>query len=172
MPISLFSIGLWIASAVVLLDQGSKSWILQRVMVPPRVIEVTSFFNLVLTWNRGVSFGLFNNDSSLNAWVLPVVAVLILAFLFFWLKRAKTLVMSIGLGLIIGGAFGNLIDRLRFGAVADFLDFHVAGYHWPAFNVADAGITVGVGVLIADSLFGSAPADRDEAAKIGRETGK
>lgn len=172
MPFSLFSIGLWVASAVVLLDQASKAWILERVMLPPRVIEVTSFFNLVLTWNRGVSFGLFNTDSPLNAWLLPVVALVILCFLFFWLTRAKALILSIGLGLIIGGAVGNLADRLRFGAVADFLDFHVMGFHWPAFNVADAAITVGVVILIVDSLFGSAVAEREAAAKMGKEPGK
>ena len=131
--------GLAVAALVVVLDQLSKWWILERIMLPPRVIEITSFFNLVLTWNRGVSFGMFNTDSPLNVWVLPLVAVAIVVMLVAWLARADRQLLAIALGSIIGGAIGNLIDRVRFGAVADFLDAHAFGYHWPAFNVADFG---------------------------------
>lgn len=155
-PVQSLSRGLGLASLVVVLDQLTKWLILTQVMQPPRVIEVTPFFNLVMTWNRGVSFGMFNGDSPYNAWVLPLVAMVIAVVLVIWLARSTHPLMSWGLGLIIGGAIGNLIDRLRFGAVADFLDVHAAGWHWPAFNVADAAITIGVVVLIGDSLFGSA----------------
>jgi signal peptidase II len=160
-----------LTALIVFADQLSKWWILQHVMMPPRIIEVTPFFNLVMTWNRGVSFGLFNNDSPYNALILSAVALAISAFLLIWLARADRPVTAYGLGAVIGGALGNLIDRLRFGAVADFLDFHAWGYHWPAFNVADAAITIGVTALIAASVFG-APEERREEKEFGRETGK
>lgn len=145
--------GLALAAAVVVLDQASKWWILAVVMRPPRVIEVTPFFNLVMGWNRGVSFGLFNSDSPLNVWLLPLVVVAVTAALMMWLWRAESRWLGWGLGLVIGGAVGNLVDRLRFGAVADFLDFHAFGWHWPAFNVADSGITVGAAIILLESLF-------------------
>ncbi len=145
--------GLALALAVVVLDQASKWWILGRVMRPPRVIEVTPFFNLVMGWNRGVSFGLFNSDSPVNEWLLPLVVVGITASLLVWLWRAESRWLVAGLGLVIGGAVGNLFDRLRFGAVADFLDFHALGWHWPAFNVADSAITVGAAIILLESLF-------------------
>jgi signal peptidase II len=163
--------GLAIASLVVVLDQLSKWWILERIMLPPRLIEVTSFFNLVLTWNRGVSFGMFNTDSPFNDWVLPLVAVGIVVMLVVWLTRAGRQILAIALGSVIGGAIGNLIDRVRFGAVADFLDVHAFGYHWPAFNIADSAITIGVAVLIFDSVFGTTEHRRKES-RLGGETGK
>lgn len=144
--------GIGLAAAVVLLDQLSK-WAIMGLMRPPRVIEVSPFFNLVVGWNRGVSFGLFNNDSPLNAWVLVLVALVIVVVLMIWLSKTDRLPIALGLGLVIGGAIGNVIDRLRFGAVFDFLDFHAFGFHWPAFNVADSGITVGALLLVVDSLF-------------------
>ena len=162
--------GLALAAAVVIIDQVTKWWILERIMLPPRLIEITPFFNLMLTWNRGVSFGLFNTASPWNAWVLSVVALLITALLLAWLARSERRVMAVGLGLIIGGAIGNLIDRVRFGAVADFLDVHAWGWHWPAFNIADAAITIGVAVLIIDSVFGSER--QRKHSKLGEETGK
>ena len=122
-------------------------------MRPPRVIEVTPFFNLVMGWNFGVSFGMLDSVPELGTWLLPSAAVAITAVLVVWLNRVDRLRPAIGLGLIIGGAIGNLIDRLRFGAVADFLDFYAWGHHWPAFNAADSAITVGAVVLILDSLF-------------------
>lgn len=145
--------GLALALAVVVLDQLSK-WAIMGLMRPPRVIEITPFFNLVVGWNRGVSFGLFNNDSPLNAWVLVAVALVIVTVLMIWLSKTDRWPVAVGLGLVLGGAIGNVIDRVRFGAVFDFLDFHVWGLHWPAFNVADSAITVGAVVLVADSLFG------------------
>ena len=148
-----FGAGLSVAAAVTLLDQWSKWFMVEKVMQPPRVIPVTPFFNLVLGWNRGVSFGLFNNASPLNDWLLPAVALVIIAVLLVWMGKSKGLMVTASLGLVIGGALGNLIDRLRHGAVTDFLDFYLGSYHWPAFNLADSAITVGAVVLIADSLF-------------------
>ncbi len=156
--------GLFLALLVVALDQATKFWIVDGVMVPPRAIEVTSFFNIVMVWNRGISFGLFNNGSPLNALILPALALAIVAGLLFWLWRAEGRLTPIALGSIIGGALGNVIDRLRYdGAVADFLDFHVAGYHWPAFNVADAAISVGAVLFIAESLFSGAEKHKNKA---------
>jgi signal peptidase II len=167
----LFGRGLATVAAVVVIDQIVKWWILQKIMLPPRAIEITPFFNLVLTWNRGVSFGMFNTDSPVNVWLLPLLAFAIVGMLLTWLLRAERPTIAIALGAIIGGAIGNLVDRIRFGAVADFLDFHLWGYHWPAFNVADSAITVGVAVLICDAVLGSAEERRKEAG-LGRETGE
>lgn len=150
--------GLALAAAVIVLDQASKWWILTGVMAPPRIIEVTPFFNLVLVWNRGVSFGILNQGSAWVPWLLSALVAAICVGLFIWLRRAEGRWLAAALGLILGGAIGNLVDRLRFGAVLDFLDVHAAGYHWPAFNMADSAITVGVGILLVDALI----AGRDE----------
>jgi signal peptidase II len=138
-------------------DQATKWWVLESIMQPPRVIPVTSFFNLVLTWNNGISFGLFNNGSNLNALILSLLAIVIVIFLIMWLRKSETKRVAIGLGLIIGGAIGNIIDRGLHGAVVDFLDFHINSYHWPAFNIADSCITIGAMVLVFDSLFSPKP---------------
>jgi signal peptidase II len=148
-----FRKGLAVTAMVLAVDQLTKWWIVFTVMQPPRVIEVTPFFNLVMGWNYGISFGMLDSVPELGAWLLPGAVVAITAVLVVWLYRVDRLRPAIGLGLIIGGAIGNLIDRLRFGAVADFLDFYAWGHHWPAFNAADSAITVGAVVLILDSLF-------------------
>ena len=148
-----FRKGLMVLALVLAADQITKWWILSTVMQPPRVIPVTPFFNLVLGWNRGVSFGILNSESLIRAWLLPLAVIAIIVALGVWLTRADRPRVAVALGLIIGGAIGNLVDRLRFGAVTDFLDFYAAGFHWPAFNLADSGITVGAIVLILDSLF-------------------
>jgi len=154
-------LGLGLAFATMALDQLTKWWIVNFVMKPPNVIEVTPFFievtpffNLVLVLNRGVSFGMFGSDSNLGRWLLTALALAIVCALAVWLWRVEKPWLAVALGLIIGGAIGNVIDRAMVGAVVDFLDFHVADYHWPAFNVADMGITCGAAVLIWDSVFG------------------
>lgn len=115
--------------------------------------NVTSFFNLVLIYNRGMSFGLFNGGGGLNALLFSVVAAAIVTVLTYWLSRVESPMLAGAIGLIIGGAIGNVIDRIRFGAVVDFLDFHVGSWHWPAFNIADSAICVGVGVMLLDGLL-------------------
>ena len=145
--------GLFISLAVITLDQLTKYWIVFYVMRPPQVFEIFPFFNLVMGWNYGVSFGMLNSAPEISVWILPSVIITIIIGLLAWLFRVDNLRQAIGLGFIIGGAIGNLIDRLRFGAVADFLDFHILGYHWPAFNIADAAITIGALVMILDTLF-------------------
>ncbi|OFX09935.1 MAG: signal peptidase II [Alphaproteobacteria bacterium RIFOXYD12_FULL_60_8] len=145
--------GLLTAAGIVVADQVSKWLILERFLADPTPVEVLPFFNLVLTWNRGVSFGAFNDGGAYNAWIFTGVAAVIVVFLLGWLRKADTPLVIAALGGIIGGAVGNVIDRLRLDAVVDFLDLHAAGYHWPAFNVADSAIVVGAIVLVADALF-------------------
>ena len=140
------------AAAIIALDQATKWWILTDVMSPPRRIPVTGFFDLVLVFNRGVSFGLLGGAPSWATAALIVFALLLSVALSIWMWRADSRLLGVALGCVVGGAIGNVIDRVRHGAVVDFLDFHVAGYHWPAFNVADSAITVGVVFLILDSL--------------------
>ena len=145
--------GLLIAASVILLDQLTKYLIVHQVMAPPRIIEVTSFFNIVMVWNKGASFGLFSSQSPWTQIVLGGLAVVISIVLIVWLTKAQNRWLATSLGLVVGGALGNAIDRALYGAVADFLDFHVAGYHWPSFNVADMAITVGVIMLLLDGLI-------------------
>ena len=145
--------GLAVAAVVIIVDKISKWWILGFVMQPPQIIPLTPFFNLVLVWNPGISFGFLDSGGWLSDWFLPLAAVAISAVLAVWLYRVRHLRAAVGIGLIIGGAMGNLIDRLQYGAVVDFLDFYAWDTHWPAFNLADSAITVGAAVLILDSLF-------------------
>ena len=147
------ALGLGLAAAVVVVDQISKWWIVERVMQPPRSITVTPFFNLVMGWNRGVSFGMLNSDQAISAWMLSAFALAIVVVLLVWMARDDRAICTAALGLVIGGALGNVVDRVRFGAVADFLDFHAFGYHWPAFNAADTAISLGALALLADALF-------------------
>lgn len=151
---SALSVGLTLAALVVAADQALKWWIVERLMQPPQVFPLSGFFNVVLTWNRGVSFGLFNRESLFSAWGLPALALVIVGVLAVWLARAENRRVALGIGAVIGGALGNVVDRLTYGAVVDFLDFHLGGWHWPAFNLADAAITVGAAILVLDALFG------------------
>lgn len=142
-----------VALGILIIDQLSKHWILEIAQMPAREHwEIAPFFNLVMVWNRGISFGMLNSLSH-PEYVFGAIAVAIAAALTYWLRKATTRLAIAGIGLIIGGAFGNLLDRLRFGAVVDFLDFHVAGYHWPAFNVADAAVCIGATLLVIESMY-------------------
>jgi len=137
-------------------DQLAKFWILTLFAGDPDIRQwiVTGFFNLVLTFNRGISFGIFNTGSAWNAVVFAALAAVIVVALLWWLRRVENTLLAIGIGLIIGGAVGNAIDRVARGAVVDFLDFHLGQWHPFAFNLADAGISLGVGLLILDGLMG------------------
>jgi signal peptidase II len=149
-------LGLALALAVVVLalDQASKWVILTQVMAPPRVVEVTGFFNLVLTYNTGVSFGLFGGAAApWKPWALGGLALVVSAGLLYWLAREPERLLGLAVGLIVGGALGNALDRAHQPGVVDFLDFHLAGWHWPAFNLADSSIFLGVAILIFDGLF-------------------
>jgi signal peptidase II len=148
-------LGLALAVLAIVLDQLSKWLIVTQVMTPPRVIEVTGFFKIVLAWNTGVSFSMLDMGGAFGRWGLSVLALIIVIVLFFWLRKTERRLPAIGLGLVIGGALGNVIDRVRLGAVADFLLFHWNEHYWPAFNIADCAITLGVAALLVDALFGS-----------------
>jgi len=149
--------GLPVAAIVLVADQLSKLAILRHFQDPSAgsgVVEVAPVLNLVLLGNRGVSFGMFNGGGAVNTWLLSALAIGIVAVLLVWLARARSVWLALAMGLIIGGAIGNLSDRLRLGSVVDFLDFHWGGLHFYVFNLADASICVGVGLLLLDSLLG------------------
>jgi len=116
-----------------------------------RIMEVTPFLNLVMVWNRGISFGLFQDIENSNYFFIGFTSIIIL-IIFFMLRCAKTKAEAIGYGMIIGGAIGNLTDRIRLGAVADFFDFHIVGKHWPAFNIADSCVFIGAAILIFTTI--------------------
>ena len=145
-------VGLGLAACITVVDQATKAWALDGWFFPPRTIEVTSFFNLVAVWNSGISFGFLANHSEAMPYILAGFAIVVSLGLTIWLLRVHSRLLAAGLGLVIGGAVGNVIDRLRFQAVVDFIDLHAVGFHWPTFNVADAAITIGVGLLLLDSF--------------------
>lgn len=145
--------GLLLALLVVALDQLSKWLIVTQIMVSARVLHVTPFFDLVLNWNPGISFGLFNSAPEIARYLFVLIAGVIIGGLLSWLWRVERPILVAAIGLVIGGAIGNVIDRLQFGAVTDFLYFHLGQYDFPAFNLADSSITIGVGLILIDSLF-------------------
>ncbi len=162
---------LW-AAAWYAIDQVSKRAVIDFMTAPHDEIRVTPFFRLVLGWNEGVSFGLFGG-SGIPPWMLAALSTAIAVAVLVWLGRATTPWIRPAAGLIAGGALANATDRLRFGAVTDFLDFHLGPWHWPAFNMADAGIVVGTGLLMLRSLVGGdadATKGRIEGSQGSRDT--
>lgn len=142
------AIWLSLAATVVILDQVTKQWILASFRTMETLV-VTSFFNLVLVFNPGASFSFLADAGGWQKWFFVALALVVSAWLLVMLRQhASERLLPLALALILGGALGNVIDRLRFGAVVDFLDFHLAGYHWPAFNVADSAITAGVALML------------------------
>jgi len=142
-----------LAALVFLVDWTSKGWLDGLDLARYGAIEITPFFNLVMVWNRGVSFGLFNDGGEFGRWLLVLLAGAVVIGLAIWLIRARDRFLAIALGLVIGGAMGNMYDRVVYGAVRDFFDVHLGAYHWPAFNAADSAISVGVALLIWDAVF-------------------
>ena len=142
-----------VTAAVGIADQASKWAVTELLVQSPRGVEVTGFFNLVLIRNTGFSFGLFSGEAAWKPWLLSALAAAIVMALFVWVKRQPGPVLALAVGLIAGGAIGNAIDRLRFGGVVDFLDFHLGGWHWYAFNLADTAVFMGAAILILDDLF-------------------
>jgi signal peptidase II len=161
-------LGVITAVITLILDQASKLWLLRVFDLAERgVVKVTPFFDLVLAWNVGISFGWFQSDSpsaQIALMVVKAVAVIVLAI---WMMRSRTLLATLALGLIIGGAIGNAIDRFVYGAVVDFALFHIdlggQTYNWYVFNLADVAIVVGVIALLYDSFFGASPQKRPES---------
>lgn len=144
--------GLGVAAVIMVLDQITKHYTLHTLLADVRGFEVLPFLNIVTAWNTGVSFGMFG-DGAFSPWLFFALAVLISLGMAVWMARTTDRILILSLSMMIGGAIGNAIDRVRWGAVFDFIDVHAFGWHWPAFNVADAGITVGAALLILDSLF-------------------
>ena len=140
---------LLIAAIVLAADQGTKRWAIEQIS-PVGEYPVTDFFSLVFVMNPGVTFGLFPQSERWGVWLLVGAALLIVAVLLWLWWKSPTPFERTVLMVVIGGAIGNVIDRVRFGAVVDFLDFHYAGYHWPAFNVGDSAV---VGGLIVYTLL-------------------
>ena len=149
-----------IAAIVVLaLDQASKLWLLNVFDIARRgAVKLTPFFDLVLAWNVGISYGWFQNEGPVTQISLTVIKAVAVIVLSVWMAWSRTLIATVALGLIIGGAVGNAIDRLAYGAVVDFALFHVQfgekTYNWYVFNLADAAIVAGVAALLYDSFLG------------------
>jgi signal peptidase II len=151
---SLSPLGLGIAAVTVLLDQAHKTWMLYVYDIGAKgPVAVTSFFDLVLVWNQGISYGLLPQQSAVGRWGLILFALFASVALAVWLARLDSRLAAASIGLIIGGAIGNGIDRILYGAVADFFSFHAFGYQWYVFNIADTAIVAGVVGLLYDSLF-------------------
>ena len=160
MRVPLVRAGLILAAITIAADQASK-WLLQGMLLKQGTIEVIpGFFNLVMVWNTGISFGMLGGSGSLPPWALSAIAVAICIALFFWLRAARSRWTASAIGLVIGGAIGNVVDRARWGAVFDFADFYIGRWHWPAFNVADAAIVIGVLMLLGESLMPSVTKER------------
>jgi len=144
--------GLIIATLGVIVDQVFKILMVEYMTAYPYGIEVTSFFRLVMVWNSGVSFGMFSGGET-TRWILIGLSTFISLVLVVWLARAKERLLGYALGMILGGAIGNIIDRIHYGRVADFFDFDLYFMRWPAFNIADILIVCGVAVMLVQSLF-------------------
>jgi signal peptidase II len=154
-----FRFGLVAAIVTLVLDQASKLWLLFVFDIGRRgAVKLTPFFDLVLAWNPGISFGWLQNDSPLAQIALLIVKAVAVIVLAIWMARSRTILATVALGLIIGGAIGNAIDRLAYGAVVDFALFHVRiggkDFNWYVFNLADVAIVAGVAALLYDSLVG------------------
>jgi len=153
--------GRWLllAALVIVLDQYSKWLVLQHFELY-QTLRLTAWFNLTLAYNTGAAFSFLNDAGGWQRWLFVVLAVVISGVLLVWLRRAQQLrQQALALALVIGGAIGNVIDRVRLGYVIDFIDWHYRDWHWPVFNLADSAISVGVVLLIADSLLN----DRDSS---------
>ncbi len=162
LAIGRLQLGLPIALGILAADQASKWYMLAGLNLPdvrniPLLRLGPAGLDLTMVWNRGVTFGLLWGDSFAVQLLLALAAAGIALFLLRWMARAETAWVAAALGSVIGGAIGNVIDRLRFGAVVDFVDVHLAGWHWYVFNLADAGIVCGVAALVADALFRREP---------------
>ena len=145
-------IGLTIAAVVFIADQLSKAYIFSLLAQHPRhMLSVFSFLDLVQVWNTGISFGMFNGYLY-GPIILTIIALGITIVLGVLMFRSDQWLSILALSLVIGGALGNITDRLRFGAVADFIYFHIGEYYWPAFNIADAAVCIGVAILLYESV--------------------
>jgi signal peptidase II len=154
-PVS--ALGLTAAVVTLAADQASKWLVLRGLRLGSGdVLTVTPFFDLVLAMNRGISYGLLPQDSEFGRWILVMVNLAAAGFFVFWLRRVRSRLLAVTLGLLVGGALGNAIDRAAYGAVVDFISLHALGWRWYVFNIADAAIVAGVIGLLYDALSGRA----------------
>ena len=152
-------LGLAITAATAVVDQATKLWLIFHADLGGRArVTLTPFLDLVLTWNKGISYGLFPQEGPFGQWALLALKAIAAVLLWIWLARATSRLTAVSLGLIIGGAIGNAIDRLAYGAVADFLLFHITtqsfDFNWYVFNLADVAIVGGVAGLLYETLVG------------------
>jgi signal peptidase II len=146
-------LGLAIALLTLVLDQATKLYTLFAFDLPVREpVHLTAFLSLIVVWNRGISYGLFQQDGDFGRWVLIAVSLMAALGLSLWIRRTSGRLLAASLGLIVGGAIGNAIDRVAYGAVFDFIHLHLGSFSWYVFNVADAAIVAGVAGLLYDSF--------------------
>lgn len=149
-----FRFGLALAAATLVADQATKFWVLYGLKLAPGVgLALAPFLDLVLTYNRGISYGLFEQDSEFGRYLLVAVGALAAVLFGSWLARTRSRIVAAALGFLIGGAIGNAIDRALHGAVVDFISLHAMGWRWYVFNVADSAIVAGVIGLLYDAVF-------------------
>lgn len=170
-PLSFF--GFVVAVLSFLSDRLHKWWTLDIYEIGARgKVTIAPFFDLVLAWNKGVSYGLFQAESTGGRLILVFFAMGVVCGLGLWLARAPHKLIAIAIGLIIGGAIGNVYDRFAYGAVADFFSFHAFGFYWYIFNIADVWIVLGVALILLDSVFpglgGRSEGDEAEKAKADK----
>lgn len=145
---------LWLSGLIIVLDQITK-WLAERFLEPFVPVPVMPSFNLTLVYNKGAAFSFLSQAGGWQRWFFSGLAIAVSVFIILWLRRlhARDTWTAAGLSLVLGGAIGNLIDRLIYGHVIDFIDVFYSTYHYPTFNVADSAITVGAALLIVHSLF-------------------
>jgi signal peptidase II len=160
--------GAAMALLMLALDQGSKWWILNRLDLPDRgSIAILPVLNFTMVWNHGVTFGLLTSHGRSGPYLLGAVALCVVAALAVWLRRAPNLLTAIPIGAIAGGAIGNVIDRMHYGAVVDFIHAHAWGYSWYVFNIADASIVCGVAALMLEAVLPKHDREQHEAVPPG-----
>jgi signal peptidase II len=146
-------LGFSVAVITLILEQVTKLYSLFVYDLPVKEpVEFAPFINLIVVWNRGISYGLFQQNSEIGRWGLIIISILAAIGLSFWIRRTTAKLLAVSLGLIVGGAIGNVIDRLAYGAVFDFIQIHIGSWSWYVFNVADAAIVAGVVGLLYDSF--------------------
>lgn len=152
---------LWLSAAVIVADQASKL-AATSYLEPYQPVAVVPFFNLTLMYNTGAAFSFLSTAAGWQRWFFTLVALVVSAILVVWLKRLRPgeIWLAIALSLILGGALGNVWDRLALGHVVDFIDLYVGSWHWPAFNIADSAITIGAAMLIIDAIRGAIVGDQ------------
>lgn len=160
---------LWLSVAIIVIDRVTKIWMSEALLLNESY-EITSFFNLTLSHNQGAAFGMLHNAGGWQQWLFGIIAVIVSLVIVVWLNRMRndqTVWLPIALALILGGALGNLFDRVFIGHVIDFFDLHYKEWHWPVFNVADIAICVGAFMLMLDFIF-----DHQKQKIVKRRFGK